>query len=72
MKVSVISAIAVLASIATSAATNQYVSGEIFSSYSEMSREGFLLRHYRLLFSLIASALEICLGSNNSKFLQKK
>jgi hypothetical protein len=37
-----------------------------------MSQEELLLRHSHLLFSLHASALETCLGSNNSKSLQKK
>jgi len=45
-----------------------YVSGDHFSSYLGMSQEEFLLRHYHLLFSLYSSALETCLGSNNSNF----
>jgi putative alpha-1,2-mannosidase len=45
-----------------------FVSGDHFSSYLGMSQEEFLLRHYHLLFSLYSSALETCLGSNNSNF----
>jgi hypothetical protein len=33
-----------------------------------MSQEEFLLRHYRLLFSLDTSALEKCLGSDSKSF----
>jgi hypothetical protein len=50
----------------------QYVLGEHFSSYLEMSKEEFLLRNYPLLFSLDISALETCLGSNNSRSLPEE
>jgi len=39
----------------------RYVSGEHLSSYSGVSQEEFLLRHYPLLSSLQTSSLEICL-----------
>jgi hypothetical protein len=43
-----------------------------FLSYSGMSEEELLLRHYHLLFNLQASPREICLGSNNSKSIPPK
>jgi hypothetical protein len=49
-----------------------YASGEPFYSYSGMSQEKFLLRHPFKLFSLETSALETCLGSNNSKSLPEE
>jgi hypothetical protein len=52
-----------------------YVSGEHLSSYLGMSQEELLLVPLNALsplFSLGTSALETCLGSNNSKPSQKR
>jgi hypothetical protein len=56
---------------ATDGNHGRYVPGEHFSSYSGMSQEEFLSRHYHLLFSLETSALQTYLG-NNSKYLPEE
>jgi hypothetical protein len=53
----------------------RYVSGEHFSSYSGISQEELLLVSLKTLspfISLQTSALETCLGSNNSNSLPEE